>query len=105
MDKYAIIQLAGKQFRVQEGDEFVIDKIDAEEDKDFEIEEVLFIRDGKDIKLGTPLIKDASVKLKLLEQFRSKKLRVAKFKAKSRYRRVRGHRQRQSKIKIISINY
>lgn len=105
MDKYAIVQLAGKQFRVQEGDQFVVDKLDTEEDKSFEIKEVLFIRDGKDIKLGTPLIKDASVKLKLLEQFRSKKLRVAKFKAKSRYRRVKGHRQHQSKIEVLSINY
>jgi large subunit ribosomal protein L21 len=105
MDKYAIVQLAGKQFRIQEGEQFVVDKIDVEESKDFEIEEVLLIKDGKDIKLGTPFIKDASVKFKLLEQFRSKKLRVAKFKAKSRYRRVKGHRQHQSKIEVVSINY
>jgi large subunit ribosomal protein L21 len=105
MDKYAIVQLAGKQFRIQEGDQFVVDKIDIEEGKDFEVEKILLIRDGKNIKVGTPLIKDASVKFKLLEQFRSKKLRVAKFKAKSRYRRVKGHRQHQSKIEAVSINY
>ncbi|MBD3250567.1 MAG: 50S ribosomal protein L21 [Candidatus Pacebacteria bacterium] len=103
MSKYAIIRLSGKQFMVNEGDEFIVDRLAQDEGKDFTTDEVLLVKDGKDVKVGQPLVKDAQVKIQVVSHQRSAKLRVAKYKAKSRYRRVKGHRQPQSVVKIVSI--
>lgn len=100
---YAIIKLAGKQFRVVQGDEFITDRLEAGEGKTVTTDQVLLVNDGKKTVIGQPLVEKAQVKYKITENFRSKKLRVAKYKAKSRYRRVKGHRQHQSKVEIVSI--
>ncbi len=102
-EKYAIVKLAGKQFKVSEGEEFRVNRLDQEVDQEFETDQVLLVHDGEKAKVGTPLVKGAKVKFKVLDNFRSKKLRVGKFKAKSRYRRVKGHRQHLTKLEVISI--
>ncbi len=104
MDKYAIVKLAGKQFKVSEGDEFAVDRLETEPGKKFTVDEVLLIKDGDKVELGTPLVKDAEVEFQVEDEYRDKKIRVAKFKAKSRYRRVKGHRQHKSKVKVLSIS-
>lgn len=101
--KYAIVKLAGKQFKVSEGDEFILNRLDHEVDQDFETDQVLLVHDGKKAQVGTPLVEGATVKFKILDNFRGKKLRVGKFKAKSRYRRVKGHRQHLTKLEVVSI--
>lgn len=103
MSKYAILKLSGKQYRVQEGDEFIVDKLDASEGDKIKINEVLLLKNDNKTQLGAPLVDKAVVELEITTQQRSKKLRVAKFKAKSRYRRVFGHRQHQSVVKVLSI--
>lgn len=104
MAKYAIIQLGGRQFKITVGDKFILDRLDQEEGQKFEISEVLMISDEKNQQIGTPLIEKASVTLKLLNHGRSKKIRVGKFRAKSRYRKVFGHRQPQSTVEVVKIN-
>jgi len=104
MAKYAIIQLGGRQFKITVGDKFILDRLDQEEGQEFEISEVLMISDEKNQQIGTPLIEKASVTLKLLDHGRSKKIRVGKFRAKSRYRKVFGHRQPQSTVEVVKIN-
>ena len=103
MSKYAIIKLSGKQFKVAEGDEFITDRLGQDEGETFSTEEDLLVHDGKKAKVGQPFVKGAEVELKVKAHQRSKKLRVAKYKAKSRYRRVKGHRQPQSVVEIVSI--
>jgi large subunit ribosomal protein L21 len=103
MSKYAIIQLTGRQLKVSQGDKFTLDRLDQVENEEFLIKEVLMIGDGKTQKIGTPLVEKASVTLKILDHGRSKKLRVGKFRAKSRYRKVYGHRQPQSSVEVIKI--
>jgi large subunit ribosomal protein L21 len=103
MSKYAIIQLSGRQLKVSEGDKLTLDRLDQTEGKEFQVKEVLMIGDDKTQQIGTPLLEKASVTFKLVEHGRSKKLRVAKFRAKSRYRRVYGHRQPQSTIEVVKI--
>ena len=103
MTKYAVISLAGKQYRVQEGDEFVVDKLDQPEGESMTVDQVLLLKADDKLQIGTPLVEKAKVKLEIVAQQKSKKLRVAKFKAKSRYRRVYGHRQHQSVVKVTSI--
>lgn len=104
MTKYAIIKLAGKQYRVQEGDEFIVDRLDLEEGGKMDCSEVVLLKDGDKVTVGDPLVKKATVKLEAVSHQKGKKLRVSKFKAKSRYRRVYGHRQHQTVVKVSSIN-
>ncbi len=101
--KYAIIKTGGKQYRVSEGDEIEIEKIDTPEGKVVTFAEVLLLVDNKKIKIGQPQAKGARVKAKVLSHFKGQKIRVATYKAKSRYRRVKGHRQQLTRVKILSI--
>ena len=101
--KYAVIQLQGKQYRVSAGDEFIVDRLDKEEGDKFTVSDVLLVVNGDKKEIGQPIVKDAKVKCEVLVNNKGVKIRVAKFKAKSRYRKVQGHRQLQSVIKIVSI--
>ena len=102
--KYAVIQLQGKQYRVEAGEELVVDRLTLDEGKTFEVEEVLLVVDGDKRQIGQPLVKEVKVKCKVLGNGKGPKIRVAKYKAKSRYRKVLGHRQLQSTIKVVSIS-
>ena len=104
MSKYAVIQLQGKQFQVQEGDEFLVDQLDKEAGTKFDISDVLLLVDGTDRKVGQPLVDSAKVSCELVSNQRGEKIRVAKFKAKSRYRKVLGHRQSESYLTVKAIN-
>lgn len=98
MEKYAVIKLGSKQFLVQEGDVIELER----QEKPLKIE-ILFYSDGQKTVIGEPEIKDISVKAEVVEEKFGKKVRVARFKKKSRYERVRGHRQPMSVVKIEKI--
>ncbi len=100
---YAIIQLAGKQFKVSEGQELIVDRMPNQPEKSLQISDVLLVADGEKIKVGTPLVKGASVTCEVSHHQKSKKIRVAKYKSKSRYRRTYGHRQSQTVLTVKSI--
>jgi large subunit ribosomal protein L21 len=101
--KYAIIQLQGKQFQVSEGDQITVDRLDKTEGEKFAVTDVLLLVDEDKKKIGQPIVKDVKVNCEVLSNDKGKKIRVAKYKAKSRYRKVMGHRQLQSVLKIVSI--
>ena len=103
MSKYAIIQLQGKQFRVQEGDEFLVDQLEKEAGTKFDVSDVLLLVNEADRKIGQPLVDGAKVSCELVSNQRGEKIRVAKYKSKSRYRKVQGHRQYQSTVKVLKI--
>lgn len=102
MKKYAIVKIGGTQYKVAEGDEIEVDKIEGEKGKAVSFNEVLFLAD-EEIKIGEPLVKGAQIKAKIIKQFKGDKIRVATYKAKSRYRRVKGFRPLLTKIKIEKI--
>ena len=101
----AVIKTGGKQYKVKKGDKIKVEKIPEKEGKTIKIKNVLLIADekGKDVKVGTPLVKGAAVEAKVLEQGRSSKVRVVKYKPKIRYRKEYGHRQPFTKLEITSI--
>lgn len=101
---HAVIQVGAKQFLVKEGDKLVAEKITVPEGGSLKITEVLLTFDGKETQIGTPFLAKANVELTHQGDKRGLKIRVAKFKAKSRYRRVQGHRQQQSHFTVKSIN-
>ncbi|MBU0974698.1 50S ribosomal protein L21 [Patescibacteria group bacterium] len=101
---YAIIQLVGKQFRVEEGKTFITDRITDKEIGDLlKVTDVLLVADEKSSTIGTPIVKGAEVTLKLIENGRGKKIRVVKYKSKSRYRKITGHKQHQSTLEVVKI--
>ena len=101
--KYAIIQLAGKQFKVEPDQELVVDRLEDNEGDTLKVTDVLLVADGDKIKVGTPLVKGASVTFKVEQHQKDKKIRVLKYKSKSRYRRTYGHRQYQTALKVTNI--
>ena len=101
--KYAVVKISGSQFKVAEGDELVVDKIEGKKGEIIDFQEVLLLVDGQKKKIGQPLVKGLGVKAKIVDQLKGKKIRVATYKAKSRYRRVKGHRSLLTKIKIEKI--
>lgn len=101
--RYAVIKTGGKQYKVSEGEALLIEKIDGKEGEAVVFDEVLLLADEKKVKIGQPLVKGAKVKGTILSQVKGEKIRVAKFKSKSRYRRVKGHRQQLTKVQITKI--
>ena len=101
--KYAVVKIGGTQYKVSEGDEIAVEKLSNEEKEKVEFKDVLLLVDGEKAKVGDPLVKGAKIKATVLEQFKGEKIRVATFKAKARYRRVKGFRPQLTKLKIDKI--
>jgi large subunit ribosomal protein L21 len=100
----ATIKTQGKQFSVSEGDILIVDRYPKTETGSMiEINEVLAAGEGEHFKVGTPFLTGASVKAKILENKRAKKIIVFKKKKRKGMERKRGHRQELSVIKIESI--
>lgn len=103
MSKYAVIQLQGKQYQVSEQDELIVDRLPQAEGESFQVEEVLLVVDGEKRQIGAPTVKGAKVTISVTSHAQGDKLRVFKYKAKSKYRKTQGHRQQQSVIKVDKI--
>ncbi|KKT40411.1 50S ribosomal protein L21 [Candidatus Collierbacteria bacterium RIFOXYB2_FULL_46_14] len=101
---YAVIQLGAKQYLVKEGDKVVAEKIDIKEGETLQVKEVLLGYDGEKTTIGEPYLEKATVDLIMEGTKKGEKIRIAKFKAKSRYRRVTGHRQLESHFTVKAIN-
>lgn len=101
MAKMAVIKTGGKQYLVQENDEILVDSLDGTKNDQVELETLALI-DGDIVKLGFPVLKE-QIPAIIVDHVRGDKVRVAKFKAKVRYRKVRGFRQQLSKLKIGKI--
>lgn len=102
---YAVIATGGKQYLVKEGQTLNVEKLEKEAGSTIDLE-VLMVADegGKDVKVGTPNVAGAKVTAKVVEQGRAKKIRIVKYKPKSRYTRVNGHRQPFTKLSIEKIS-
>jgi large subunit ribosomal protein L21 len=101
--KYAVIKASGKQFKVQEGDLIKLDKLKGKPKDKLTFDEVLLVVDKEKATIGQPLIKGHKVSGEIVEQKKDKKIRVARFKAKSKYRKVKGHRSEITLVKITKI--
>jgi large subunit ribosomal protein L21 len=100
---YAIIKTGGKQYKVSEGDEIIVEKLGVEEGEKVTFEEVFAIVDGEDVKIGQPKIDGAKVTASVVKNGKGPKIRIFKYKHKTNYRRRMGHRQPFTKVKIEKI--
>ena len=101
---YAIVEIRGKQYKVQEGDIVFVDRMDeVEEGKEITFDKVLFLSYGKKVTVGTDTVKGAKVKATVIGHGKSKKILVFKYKAKKNERKKQGHRQPYTKVEITGI--
>lgn len=100
---YAIIQISGKQYKVSEGDKITVARLEAAEGETIKISDVLLTSNGTDVTVGEPLVSNAEVSIKVTEHSRAPKIRVVKYKSKSKYRKVTGHKQPQTVVEVIKI--
>lgn len=99
----AIIQTGGKQYLVKKGDKIQVEKLSGEAGSTVNFDQVLLTSNGTDVNLGKPFVSGAKVEGKVLKQGRGEKVRVFKYKAKSKYRRTIGHRQSFTEVEITKI--
>lgn len=100
---YAVIKVGGSQYRVGEGDELDVPLLSQPEKANIVFDQVLLAKDSDGVRVGQPLVSGAKVEAKVEKHFRGDKIRVATYKAKSRQRRVRGHRDELTRVKVEKI--
>ncbi|RMB56776.1 50S ribosomal protein L21 [Dokdonia sinensis] len=100
---YAIVEIAGQQFKVAKDQKVFVNRLSTEEGKKVDFDNVLLIGDGDDITLGAPAIDGAQVGAKVLRHLKGDKVIVFKKKRRKGYRVKNGHRQSLSEIVIESI--
>jgi large subunit ribosomal protein L21 len=100
---YAIIETGGKQMRVEPGRFYDVERLAGEDGAAVTIDKILFVNNDGEIAIGQPMVSGATVKGKILKQFRAKKVLVYKMKPKKKTRKKRGHRQEQTRLLIESI--
>ncbi len=98
---YAIVKTGGKQYRVQEGESLLVERLAAEDGATVDLQTLLFV-DGSEVVDGEDLA-GVSVQARVVAHERGPKLRVVKFKPKRGYRRHAGHRQELTRIQITSL--
>jgi len=100
---FAIVEIAGQQFKVAADQELFVHRLDAKEGDSVSFDNVLLTSDGKKTNVGTPNLNGAKVKATVLEHLKGDKVIVFKKKRRKGYRVKNGHRQSFSKIKVESI--
>lgn len=104
MTDYAIIKTGGKQYRVRPGDTIRVEKLDGELGDPVTFDEVLLTSTDGGVRVGTPIVESAQVEAEITGQGRGEKLTVFKYKAKTRSRVKRGHRQAYTALLIKNIS-
>jgi len=104
MVMYRVVKTGGKQFLVHEGMELTVDLMKVKKSDQVKFDCLLkFDDEGKTFELGAPLLKD-KVSAEVIDNVMGEKIRIAKFKAKSRERKVMGFRSKLTKLKIVKIS-
>ncbi len=99
----AVIKTGGKQYKVSPGEVIRVERLDGEPGSELELSEVLMVVDGDNVSVGDPVLENASVKVKLVEHGKAKKVVVFKKKRRKGYKVKRGHRQQFSTIEIQEV--
>src|SRR5258708_19415957 len=100
---YAVVRTGGKQYRVSAGEKLRIEKVGAAVGSEVVLEEVLLVGDGQALKVGTPVVKGASVKAKIVAHGLGEKVMIFKLRRRKNSKRLRGHRQAYTEIEVTGI--
>ena len=102
---YAVIETGGKQYRVELGSEFAVERLEGTPGDTIKFDRVLLVADGDKASVGTPVVDDALVTADLVRQDRGEKIIVFKYRPKARHRSKNGHRQEQTIVRIADITF
>lgn len=100
---YAVVVTGGKQYRVEEGQTLKVEKLEVATGEKLELERVLMIGNGDEVKIGAPVVEGAKVTAEVVDHGRHKKVKIMKFKRRKHHMKQMGHRQWFTEIKITSI--
>ncbi len=101
---YAIIRSGGKQYRAEVGATIDVDRLPQEVGESIDLSDVLLIANEEGTMIGQPLVDGVRVSATVVEQFRSKKIIVYKYRQRTNYRRKQGHRQYYTRLRIDDIS-
>ena len=101
---YAVFKTGGKQYRAATGDTIKVEKIEAEKGATVELDQVLMVGEGEDVKIGAPYLEGGKVTATVVEHGRREKIKVIKFKRRKNHRKQMGHRQYFTQIEITGID-
>jgi large subunit ribosomal protein L21 len=101
---YAVFATGGKQYRATTGDIIKIEKLDVEKGATVELDQVLMVGEGEDVKVGAPYLDGGKVTATVVEHGRGEKIRIVKFHRRKHHRKQMGHRQDFTKIEITGID-
>ena len=101
---YAVFKTGGKQYRATTGDILKVEKIEAEKGATVELDQVLMVGEGEDVKIGAPYLEGGKVTATVVDHGRHKKIKIIKFKRRKNYRKQMGHRQYFTQIEITGID-
>lgn len=101
--KYAIVEDGGKQYRAVIGESIEVDRYPIEIGEEIDMDRVLLIADGENIKVGTPFIEGAKIQATVVAHVKGPKVIVFRYKAKERIRSKTGHRQKYTKVRVDAI--
>jgi large subunit ribosomal protein L21 len=102
--KYAIVEDGGKQYKAVEGAFIDVDRYEVEVGDQVDLDRVLLVSEGGDVKVGTPVVSGAKVSATVVGQVKGPKVVVFKYTPKKRYRVKKGHRQQYTRLQIDSIS-
>ncbi|MBU0577549.1 50S ribosomal protein L21 [Patescibacteria group bacterium] len=101
---FAIVEIAGKQFKVSKGDTVEVPKLKNNKEGDkVKIDKVLLKSDGKTTDIGTPYVSASSVEITVKKHGKGEKIRVFKKKPKKRFEKTQGHRQQHTIIEVMAV--
>ena len=101
---YAVIQTGGKQYRVSQGDTVKVEKLGADEGASLELDKVLMVADGEDVKIGTPYVDGGKVTATVKSHGRGNKVKIIKFRRRKHQMKRQGHRQWYTELEITGIS-
>src|SRR3989344_1490914 len=103
MPKFAVIKTGGKQYLVREGETIRVEKLPANNGGLIAFDEVLMVGDGDKVTIGKPMVQGSKVEVERVKDGKAKKVIVARYHSKTRYRKTKGHRQPFTEVRIKEI--
>ena len=101
---YAVIVTGGKQYRVSQGDKLRVEKLDAAEGESVDLDQVLMVVDGDDVRIGTPVLDGGKVTAEVKAHGRGDKVDIIKFRRRKQHMKRQGHRQAYTELEITGIS-
>ena len=101
---YAVIMTGGKQYRVSQGDKLRVEKLDVAEGESVDLDQVLMVVDGDDVKIGSPVLDGGKVTAEVKTHGRGDKIDIIKFRRRKHHMKRQGHRQAYTELEITGIS-